>query len=94
MTMLTDCRPTALLAPRAPTTVRTPAAHLALRTLLHPVLARPEVHRGSLPLRAALRQLISPLIIDIDITDVHEVVPDVRPPNRRHPHRELGAPQK
>jgi len=85
---------TALLALRTLTTVRTSAAHLAARTLLHPVLARPEVLRGSLPLRAALRQLISALLIDIDITDVHEVNPDVRSPNRRHPHRELGAPQK
>ena len=62
--------------------------------MLHPVLARPLVLRGSLPLRAAHRQLISALLIDIDITDVHDVVPDVRPPNRRHPHRELGASQK
>ena len=58
------------------------------------MLARPEVHRGSLPLRAARRQLISALLIDIDITDVHDFNPDARPPNRRHPHRELGAPQK
>ena len=74
--------------------MRTSTAHLARRAMLHPVLARPEVLRGSLPLRAALRQLISALIVDIYITDVHDVDPDVRPPNRRHPHRELGAPQK
>ena len=87
-------RDDALLALRAPTAVRTSAAHLALRTLLHPVLARPLVHRGSLPLRAALRQLISALLIDIDITDVHEVVPDVRPPNSSSsPSRARRAPE-
>ena len=67
---------------------------LHVRTLLHPVLARPEVLRGSLPLRAALRQLISALLIDIDITDVHEVDPDVRPPNSSSsPSRARRAPE-
>ena len=50
--MLADCTPTAILALRAPTTVRTSATHLALRALLHAVLAWPLCPRGSLPLRA------------------------------------------
>ena len=36
--------------------MRTSAAHLAPRARLHPVLARAEVPRGYLPLRALLRQ--------------------------------------
>ena len=50
-TVLAECRPTALLASRAPTTVWTSDAHLAVRAVLHPVLARPLRRRGSLPLR-------------------------------------------
>ena len=50
--MLADFTPTALLASRAPTTVRTSAAHLALRAWLHPVLAWHLRRRDSLPLRA------------------------------------------
>jgi len=50
--VLTDSRPTALLALIAPTTVRTSATHLAPRAWLHPVLAWPLCVRGSLPLRA------------------------------------------
>ena len=53
--MLAYSRPTALLAFRALTTVRTPTAHLALRAMLNPVLAWPLgilCRRGSLPLRA------------------------------------------
>jgi hypothetical protein len=50
--MLAYFLPAALLASRPPTTVRTSAAHLALRARLHPVLAWPLCVRGSLPLRA------------------------------------------
>ena len=50
--MLAECRPAALLALLAPTTVWTSAAHLAIRTILNPVLAWPLRPRGSLPLRS------------------------------------------
>ena len=51
-TVLAYCSPTALLALRPPTTVRTSTAHLALRAVLHAMLAWPLRPRGSLPLRA------------------------------------------
>ena len=51
-TVLAECCPTALLAPRALPTVRTSTTHLAIRARLHPVLAWPLRRRGSLPLRA------------------------------------------
>ena len=72
--------------------MRTSAAHLAVRAMLHPVLARPVVHRGSLPLRALLGQLLSQCIFVIDIADIWNVYPDFRPPNRRRhpPAREVG----
>ena len=70
----------------APTTVRTSAAHLALRARLHPVLARPEVLRGSLPLRALLGRLLSPILVSIIGTvDIRNWNPHAWPPHRRHP---------
>ena len=83
-TVLADCTPTALLAFMALTTVRTSAAHLAVRAVLHPVLARPVVLRGYLPLRALLGQLLSRCIRVLCIADIRNVYPDSRPPNRRH----------
>ena len=94
MTVIADSLPTALLALIALTTVRTSAAHLAVRAVLHPVLARPEVHRGSLPLRALRRELLSRYIRVLYITDIRNVYPDFRPPNRRrHPPPQVGAPR-
>ena len=63
--------------------MRTPTAHLARRALLHPVLARPVVLRGYLPLRALLGQLLSRCIRLLCIADTRNVYPDARPPNRR-----------
>ena len=77
--------PTALLAVRAPTTVRTSAAHLAVRAVLHPVLARPVVPRGSLPLRALLGRLVSPILVSIGTVDIRNCNPHAWPPHRRHP---------
>ena len=85
-TVLADSLPTALLALSALTTVRTSTAHLALRAVLHPVLAWPLRVRGFLPLHALLGRLLSPCIFVIDITDIRNGYPDFRPPNRRHPH--------
>jgi len=85
-TVLTDRCTTALLAVTALTAVRTSPAHLALRALLHPVLARPEVLRGYLPLRALRRQLVSPILVDIGTVDIRNCNPHAWPPHRRrHP---------
>ena len=89
--MLAYSLPTALLAPVALTTVRTSAAHLAVRATLHPVLARPVVPRGILPLRALRRQLLSPCIRVLCIADIRNVYPDSRPPNRRRHTRPRGG---
>jgi len=51
--------------------------------MLHPVLARPVVLRGILPLRALLAQLLSRCIRLLCIADIRNVYPDARPPNRR-----------
>jgi hypothetical protein len=84
--VLADSLPTALLASMALTTVRTSTAHLAVRALLHPVLARPLCGRGSLPLRALRRRLFSPLLVDIGTVDIRNWDPHLRTPNRRrHP---------
>ena len=85
-TVLTYRSPTALLAPVALTTVRTSTAHLALRAVLHPVLARPLCWRGSLPLHA-LVHLLRDFHFDIGIVAVRNLPPDVRSPNRRHHSR-------
>ena len=81
--MLADSRPTALLAIRALTTVRTSTAHLALRAVLNPVLAWPLGilrRRGSLPLRALPLEMrlfvfrIYPIVVSdrlhLDIGDI------------------------
>ena len=78
--VLADSRPTALLALRAPkTTVRTPTTHLAVRALLHAVLAWPLCWRGSLPLGALLRQLFFPLLVSIGTVDVRNCNPHAWP---------------
>ena len=71
--------------------MRTSTAHLALRAVLHPVLARPVVPRGILPLRALRRQLLSPCIRVLCIADIRNVYPDSRPPNRRRHTRPRGG---
>ena len=66
--------------------MRASTAHLTVRVILHPVLARADV--GSLPFRPLLRQTrIVHLIRDFSIRDdVFDVDPDVWPPNRRLLH--------
>ena len=76
----------------APTTVRTSAAHLAVRALLHPVFAWPLCARGYLPLRALLRQLFSPLLVDIGTVDNRNCNPHPRTPHRRR-HPSFAPPQ-
>ena len=88
--MLAYSLPAALLAPRALTIVRTPTTCLALRAMLHPVLARPVVLRGSLPLRALRRQLVSRCIRVLCIADIRNVYSYPRPPNRRRHHSPRG----
>ena len=89
--MLADLRPTALLALRAPLPVRTSAAHLALRPILHPVLAWPLCVRGSLPLHPLVRPIpIIRLDIRLDVIralhlgDAREQLVEVGLPYRRH----------
>ena len=85
-TVLADFRPTALLAVRALTTVRTSAAHLALRPILHPVLAWPLCGRGSLPLRPLARRVL--LLFarpSLNLGDDGAQLVEVGLPNRRHP---------
>jgi hypothetical protein len=66
--------------------VWTSTAHLALRAVLHPVLARPVVLRGYLPIRALLGQLFSPILVDIGTVDIRNCDPHAWPPHRRrHP---------
>ena len=84
-TVLADSLSTALLASRALTTVRTSAAHLAVRAVLHPVLARPTVYRAKLPLRALLGRLVSPILVSIGTVDIRNWNPHAWPPHRRHP---------
>ena len=73
------------------TTVRTPAAHLALRAVLHPVLARPLCARGSLPLLALLRPItITGLDLHLSLElslsrDFGTDSLEVGAPPRRHP---------
>ena len=86
-TVLAYSLPAALLALSALTTVRTTVAHLALRAVLHPVLAWPLVGRGSPPLHALLRQQLWDLHFPLGIVDVRNVYPDHRSPNRRHHSR-------
>ncbi len=78
--------------------MRTSAAHLALRAPLHPVLAWPLRGRGSLPLRALLRQqlLLRYLSFRLDLGDnIVNLYPHARPPNRRHPPRaHRSGPQR
>jgi len=90
-TVLADFRPTALLTVRALLSVWTSAAHPAFRPILHPVLARPLRARGSLPLRALLRHLLSPTVRVLDFAILVEGHSHVRPPNRRQ-HIRLGCP--
>ena len=84
--MLADLRPAALLAQTAPLPVGTSAAHLALRAILHPVLAWPLRGRGSLPLRALLRRLLLLLFAlrYLHLGDAGVQPAEVRSPNRRH----------
>ena len=50
------------------------------------------MHRGYLPLRALLGQLLSRCIRVLYIADIRHVYPDSRSPNRRHPHPARLAP--
>ena len=70
---------------RAPTTVGTSAAHLAVRPILHPVLAWPLRARGSFTLRALLRHLLFPTLRVLDFAILVEGHSHARPPNHRHP---------
>ena len=72
--------------------MRTSSAHLALRPILHPVLARPLRGRGSLPLRALLRPPLLPAPCP-RLRHTRRGTPDVRPPNRRLRRHEVGAPR-
>ena len=92
-TVLADSRPTALLAQTAPLPVRTSAARLALRPILHPVLARPLHGRGSLPLRPLLRHLLSLTLRVLDFAILVEGHSHVRPPDRRLHRHEDRAPR-
>ena len=56
------------------------------------MLARPEVPRGYLPLRALLSQLVSRCIRVLYIADIRNVYPDVRLETVVIPPREVGAP--
>ena len=80
--VLADSNPAALLAERAPLPVGTSAAHLAVRPVLHPVLAWLLRGRGSLPLRPLLRRVLRHPHLDVHI---REHPTHVRPPNRWHP---------
>ena len=75
----------ALLA--QPATVRTSAAHLAFRPILHPVLAWPLRVRGSLPLRALLHNLLFLTLRVLDFTILVEGHSHARPPDRRRRRR-------
>ena len=68
------------------------AAHLAVRAVLHPVLARPTVLRSYLPLRALIGQLFSRRVRLLCIADIRNVYPDVRLETVVIPPREVGAP--
>ena len=67
--------------------VRTSAAHLALRALLHPVFAWPLCVRSSLPLHALHRQQLLLRYLDPNfdlVIDLGNRNTNLRPPNRRH----------
>ena len=73
--------------------MRTSSAHLAVRPILHPVLARPLRVMGSLPLRPLLRHLLSLALRVLDFAILVEGHSHVRPPDRRLHRREDGAPR-
>ena len=89
--VLADSRPAALLAPIAPLPVGTSAAHLAVRPVLHPVLAWPLRARGSLPLHALLRHVLLLLFAlrSLHLGDAGVQPVEVRSPNRRPLPREI-----
>ena len=90
-TVLAYSLPTALLAIIALTTVRTSAAHLALRAVLHPVLAWPLCVRGSLPLHPLVRPITITgldlyLVLELSLSrDFGTDSLEVGAPPRRHP---------
>ena len=89
--VLADSRPAALLAPIAPLPVGTSAAHLAVRPVLHPVLAWPLRVRGSLPLHALLPRILLLLFAlrSLHLGDAGAQPVEVGSPNRRPLPREI-----